>query len=119
MTTVKEAAEQLEVALRTVEGVRVYRDPSATVDPPGVLIAPPRLRWEDYCAGPPTSATFVVIVMVAMDARAVEELWEWVPLVAAAIDTVPDAAVAAANPGVFNSGGTDLPSYEITVEVSL
>ncbi|PXY17350.1 hypothetical protein [Prauserella flavalba] len=116
---VAEHAEELRAAVRTVDGVRVYEDPSATIRPPGVFVAPPRLRWESGCPEP-TSATFVVVVMVAMDKRSVERLLELVPRVAEAIDSLlPDAAVSTADPGLFNSGGSDLPSYEITVEVSL
>ncbi|TKG58053.1 hypothetical protein [Prauserella endophytica] len=116
---VAERAEELRAAARTVDGVRVYEDPSATVRPPGVFVGPPRLQWQAMSSAP-TSATFVVIVMVAMDKRALGRLLELTPRVAEAIDSLlPDAAVMSADPGVFLSGGTDLPSYEITVEVSL
>lgn len=119
MTAVMAQAERLREALRTVEGVRVYEDPAATVRPPGAFVGPPRLQWETGCPEP-TSATFVVIVMVAMDKRALERLMQLVPQVAEAIDELlAEAAVMRAEPSVFNSGGTDLPSYEITVEVGL
>lgn len=118
MSIVKAKAEELETAAKTVPNVRFYRDLGATVDPPALVIGPPRLQWESYCVDP-TSATFIVIVMVAMNERAQEALWDLVPLVAAAMSDVEDAVVTTASPGVFNAGGTDLPSYEITVEVSL
>ena len=117
--SVSEYGEQLRAAVRTVEGVRVYEDPSATVRPPAAVVGPPRLQWEAGCLGP-TSATFIVIIMVALDKRAVEQLLDLVPKVADAIDEqVIDAAVISADPAIFNAGGTDLPSYELTVEVSL
>jgi hypothetical protein len=115
---IKQAADDLFAALRTVKRLRVYEDLGATVDPPGALLGPPQLRWEAYCPDP-TTATFVVIVAVALNERATETLWELVPLAAAALAEVDNATVGTATPGVFNANGTDLASYEITVEVSL
>lgn len=118
--SVQQAAAELEAAVRQVDGVRLYRDPSAAmVDPPAALVGPPRLTWDGVCSGP-TAATFVVYVLASMDERAVAQLWDLVPLVAEAINEhVRDAVVTEANPGVFDAGGNDLPSYEITVEVAL
>jgi hypothetical protein len=118
MNQISAKAGELFAALRTVDRLRVYEDLGAIVDPPGALVGPPRLQWEAYCAEP-TTATFVVIVGVALDERATETLFELVPLAADALANVEDATVATATPGVFNSNGTDLASYEITVEVSL
>lgn len=118
--SVQQAAADLEAAVRQVDGVRFYRDPSAAmVDPPAALVGPPRITFDGMCPGP-TAATFVVYVLASMDERAVSRLWDLVPLVAEAIDEqVRDAVVTEANPGVFDAGGNDLPSYEITVEVAL
>lgn len=118
MSAIADAAASLRAAAATVEGVRVYIDPGASLDPPAALVGPPRLEWQAYCDGP-TSGRFLVIVAVKPDDRAMERLWELVPLVAAALETVPDVTVIRADPGVWTSGGTDLPSYEITTEVSL
>lgn len=118
MSAVKDVAEALELALKGVAGLRAYRDPGASVDPPGAVLGPPSLVWGGYCSGP-VSATFLVYVLEKADGRALERLWDWVPLVSAAIDSVPDAVVIRADPGVYNSGGTDLPTYELTVEVSI
>jgi hypothetical protein len=104
----------LESALKAVPNIRVYTSPGAVVDPPGVLVGPPALTWEAFSSDP-TQATFVVYAITRADDRALERLWDLVPLVAAAVDTVPDAATTQANPSAFN----DLPCYEITVEVSL
>lgn len=112
------AAAELRAAADAVDGVRTYKDPAAPVTPPAVIVGPPQLRWEAMSPAP-SSATFIVYLMVPMDARALDNLLGLVPLVTAALDALPDAAVTSANPGVFNAGGADLPSYEITVEVSL
>jgi hypothetical protein len=112
------AAEALAEALRTVEGLRVHTDPGALLDPPAAVVGPPALAWEGYDAAP-TSARFVVVVVVAMDERALPRLWDLVPLVAAAVDTVPDAVLRTADPGVWSANGADLPSYELLIEVAL
>lgn len=116
--TVKEAAEALEAALKAVDGLRVYRESDASVDPPAAVLGAPSLSWEAFCSGP-TSATFPVYLIVPASGRAVEQLWDLVPLVADAIEQVPDAAVTEASPGAYLAGGQQLPSYDITVEVSL
>lgn len=118
MSTVTEAAEALEAALTTVEGLRTYRDPGANVAPPAVVLGPPLLRWEGFRAGP-TSATFTVFLVTAADDRALERLWQWVPVVAEALDEVTDAATSTATPGTFPAGGADLPCYQLQAEVSL
>lgn len=118
MSAVAEVSGALAAALRTVDGLRVYTDPGAVIDPPGALVGPPQLTWGGYVAAP-TEARFVVVLMVAADERALERLWDLVPLVAAAVDTVPDAVVRQANPGVWLTGGIELPCYEIQIEASL
>lgn len=110
------AAESLRVALASVTGLRVYTDPAATIDPPGVVLTPPTLTWEGYRSDP-TDATFVAAVVVKPDERAMSRLWELVPLVAAAVDEIPDAAVKRAEPGVWTSN--ELPAYLIEIEVAL
>jgi hypothetical protein len=118
MNVVHAKALELEAAAKTVEGARFYRDLGTTMDPPALVIGPPRLQWEGY-GGEPTSATFIVIVMVDMNERAQEALWDLVPLVSEAMSGVDDAVVMSATPGVFNANGTDLPSYEMNLEVAL
>lgn len=118
MSVVAEAAEALAATLRTaLPDLRVYTDPAATVDPPGVVIVPPTLTWAAY-RNEPTDATFVVALVVRNDARAAERLWELVPLVAAAVDAgLDNAAVRRAQPGTWTS--SDLPAYLIEIEVAL
>lgn len=112
--------EQLADALRGVEGVRYYSDPAGLADPPASVLGPAELSWDAAgCLDGPTSATIRVYVLHARDDRAAERLPDLTVLVAAALDELPIAAVQRADPGVFNVGGQDLPSYEITVEVDL
>lgn len=109
-----EASAALTAALRTVAGVRVYTDPAAVVDPPAAVLGPPSLTWSALCPEP-TSARFLIYVVVAADDQAMPRLWGLVPTVAAAVDALPEASVIRATPGAF----TELPSYEIETEVSL
>src|SRR5690606_12629300 len=45
MSTPAQAAQLLETALRTVDGLRVYRDRGAAVDPPAAIVGLPQLGW--------------------------------------------------------------------------
>lgn len=112
------AAAELKAAAETVDGVRVYLDPGATFDPPAVLIAPPALDFTVGLGGP-TNARFIVAVFAAADERALETLWDLVPQVAAAIDHDTDGVVTSALPSAWRTGGTELPCYELIVEVPL
>jgi hypothetical protein len=118
MSNVATAANSLEAALKTVEGLRVIRDPGGQVDPPAAVLGAPRLTWESMCADP-TAATFPVWVLTTFDERAVERLWDLVVEVAEAIDTELQASVTTADPDVFSLGGQELPAYRINVEVAL
>jgi len=117
MRTVLEAGRQLEAALKTVDKLRLHTL-SDSIDPPALLIGAPQLTWDGYGSAP-AAATFPVFVIVGMDDRALERLWEFVAPVAAAVDTVEDAVVQSADPGTFPSGAQDLPCYSLSVEVSL
>lgn len=116
MMPVADAVAELAAALAGVAGLRVYTDPAAVVDPPAVAVGPPVLAWESY--GDACTATFPVYVVVALDERALARLWELVPAVQAALETT-QATAQTATPIVFNSGGQDLPAYEITTEFPL
>lgn len=121
--TVREAALELETALKGVDGVNYYRDPGAVIDPPATALGAPALAWETYGDGitppEPTSATFPVYVIARADDRFMETLWDLVPAVAAALESVTDAVTPAADPGAYNSGGVQLPCYELLAEMSL
>lgn len=115
---VRAAAEALEAALREVADVRVFRDAGANVDPPAVILGAPALTWEGVCLEP-TEARFMVHVVVKANERALETLWELIPLVSEALDGVSDASVRRADPGTYPSGGSELPAYAIQVDVAL
>ncbi len=114
--SIADAAAALQTAVETVEAVRVY-PLGADVTPPGVVIGPPALTGQTMCAGP-TDATFSVYVIVALDDRALERLWELVPLIWAAIEEHSDAVVVRADPGTYAAPGvpSDMPTYELAVE---
>lgn len=118
MSAVKDRAVELLAALRGVEDVRAYDDPAAVIDPPGVVLGPPALVWETGGSAP-TTARFLVYVVVGAAERAIERLWELVPVVAAALDTMPGVTVMQADPATYPTGGPELPCYQIQIEVSL
>lgn len=123
MSAVKDAAEELLAALRTVPDLRVHSDLGANLEPPAVILGAPALGWRSFCRQP-TSARFVVFIVVAADDRALESLWDLVPQVATAVeDNMQAAAVqdgpSAALPTTFYTAGVELPCYELTIEVDL
>ncbi|MEU0467210.1 hypothetical protein ABZ215_24685 [Amycolatopsis sp. NPDC006131] len=118
MRTVFEAAQQLEAVLKTADSRLRFYTIGDNLAPPAVLLGAPQLTWGTY--GPaPTTATFPVFLIVDLDSRALERLWQLVGPVTAAIDTVPDAVVQSADPGMYPTGSQNLPSYSLSVEVSL
>lgn len=118
MSVIEDTAAALRGALKTVNGIRVYEDPGAVSDPPAAVVGPPTLRWEGPCAEP-SSATFTVYLIAKADGRAMPRLYELIPKVAVAIDSVTDAVITTAQPGFFSAGGSELPTYELTVSVGL
>lgn len=113
-----EAAEALVAALETVDGVRPYTDIGAVMDPPCSILGPPTLTWRGV-GSTPAEARFLVIVAEVADDGALPRLWDLVPRVVEALEDVQDAVVISAAPGSWTTGGTDLPCYEITVEMAL
>lgn len=118
MNAIKDAALQLETTLKTLK-LPVVRPGAQIVDPPALVLGPPKLAWEAYNRGP-TSAVFEVIVAVGASEDAMALLWGLVPTVAEAIDAgSPSMAVTNADPVAWPAGGSDLPAYRITVEAEL
>lgn len=115
---VQTAAQLIEAALREVEDVDVTADLGANLDPPAVILGPPDLAFEAM-SSTPTVAAFPVWVVAGADEDAMPRLWALLPAVAAAVDDLDFAAVTVAIPGAYNSGGSDLPAYELTVEAAL
>lgn len=122
-TLVRDAVEQLVQALKTVPGMSsgsVHTDPGATVTAPALVIGPPELDFEVAASSDPTGARFPVWVVVDQSEHAIEQLCGLVPEVVAAIEQYTDGAVQPpAVPFAFPQGTTDLPSYQLIVEVGL
>jgi hypothetical protein len=121
-TRIQDAVAALKTALVTVEQLdkRVYEDPSATVIGVGALLGPPTVEWGSYGQGaPPTAATFVVHLAVPFDQYATARLYELVEPVVTAIEANPLFTVASASPALIQQGGTQLPTYALTVDVGL
>jgi hypothetical protein len=108
----------LAEALRAVEGLRVYEDLGAAVDPPGAVLGPPTFAFDAY-APVATGATVPLSIAVAADEWALPRLVELLPAVVAAVDSVPDAVVRTATPGVLPAGNGELPAYLLEIEVPL
>ena len=90
-----------------------------SVSPPAAVVGAPTLRWEGISSHP-SSATFTVYLIGKSDgARTMSVLFALLPQVAEAVDHVVDAVVTTAQPGFYSAGGSDLPCYELTVNVGL
>ena len=113
-----ETAELIRAAVKSVEGMRVYDDPAATVTTPAAIVGAPQLTLEGI-SSLPTRATFPVAVMVDNNKSSVNKLLKLVPEVIEAIrDQVPDAEILETiTPAVIQIGNVDLPGYMIFVEV--
>ncbi|GAB3372553.1 hypothetical protein [Amycolatopsis echigonensis] len=122
MTKVQDAVARLKAALSTVAALdgRVYDDPGATAGgPAAAVISPPSVEWAGFCGGEPSSASFVVHLVVPFDQYSTARLFELVePVVKSIADGTP-FVVSSASPGLLQQGGTQLPTYAITVDVGL
>jgi hypothetical protein len=118
VNSVEAALEAIYAVLETVAEVRLYRDPAAVIDPPGVTVGPPRLQRRARGSAP-TDATFQVAVVVGKNPRAMTELLRLEPLVVDAIDALPAGSVGDSAPGTWSSGGMELPAYLIDFEYAL
>jgi hypothetical protein len=116
-TVIADAAGEISEALDAIPDLPTHIDPGANIQPPATVLGPPALRWETGLIGP-TSARFLIYVIVPADDRAVERLWELVVTVADAIDAT-SAVVLTADPATYVVGTTSLPCYELVVEVPL
>lgn len=114
MSVLGDATADLAAAAAGVDGVRV-RALGEAVTPPAVVVGPPRLTPLTTCPGPST-ASFPVHVVVGLDDRALERLWELVPAVWEAIEENTPAVVIAADPGTYSTGTGDLPAYQLQVD---
>jgi hypothetical protein len=102
-----------------VPGVRVYRRPGASLNPPAFYVQPPSLTWDAY-EDDPTESVFECVLVVAADDRALARLFELLPQVTRALDeSAAEAVVKSAEPGIWRVGTAELPAYFIRVEVAL
>lgn len=121
MGSIDDAAQALRDALsdpELAEDVRHFPDVGPAVTPPATVMGPPAFTWETPCDAP-TSARWLVYVIVSADDRAMQRLFDLLPKVAAALDAVTDATVVRADPGTYPTSNGDLPAYEIQVDYSL
>lgn len=120
-TRIQDAVAALKAALLTVEELdqQVYEDPVALVTGVGAVITPPSVTWGSYGGSTPTEATIVVHIVVPFDEYATARLYELVEPIVAAIEADPLFAVASASPGLLPQGGTQLPTYALTVDMGL
>lgn len=118
MSAIADAAAAITAAVKAA-GLRVY-NPLDSVDPPAVVLGPPRLFW-DRLSDAPSRAQFDVLVVAPASDRLMAQLWELVPKVAAAISDHTDGAVDTngATPVPYAAGGTSLPSYTISISIPL
>lgn len=115
---VRRGADELVDALELIPDVPHYKDLGEDIRPPCTVLGPPALRWETDSVSP-SDARFLVYVVEQLSAGAVERLWDLVPVVSAAIDENTGAVVLEAAPAVYLQGNTQLPCYELVVEVPL
>lgn len=110
--------QSLDAALNTVTGLRTYTDPGADIDPPGVVIGLPDIKWETFggnASPTPVEATLTLYLMVRADDRSTLNLSDLIELVVDAIWSVADYSVTEAEPGVWKTSNVDLPAYVLTV----
>ena len=62
------------------------------VDPPAAVLGPPTLTWDTFMSAP-TNATFTLALAAPADDRALGRLFDLLPAVTVAVDTVTDAVV--------------------------
>jgi hypothetical protein len=116
---VPDAFAALGAACAVIEGVSVYTDPGANINLPAVQLGFPELTFETYSTSDPTTATFEIACVVASDGYTLTRLWPFTESVIDAIYGVTDAVVTGAIPRSVTVGGTQLPAYILTCEVSL
>lgn len=113
------ASAALLAALKAVPAATATADPGSEQQLPALYVGAPQLAWETGDSAP-TTAIYIVIAVVDADERAIERLWDLSTAVAEAVDMrLPNAAVTSAGPGTFVLGATQLPCYNITIEVGL
>lgn len=106
----------LKTALQTVDGIQVYEDAGASIQPPAAVIALPDLSWQTYNRAQPTSTSFSVFLVVKAGSDYALRLLTLVDAVSDALFTQTDAVITGASPGSYQTSSTELPCYVVTVE---
>lgn len=119
LDTVEDATTQIRNALKLAK-VRIYEDAAADLVPPAAMIFAPTLKFAGI-GFQPIEAQYPILLVVADDSESVKKLVRFLPTVVEALqEHVQNATVQDdAEPGVFNSGGTLLPCYQLVVDVAL
>lgn len=100
--------------------LRVVDDFSETVGSKDVVIGPPVFQWEGMCSpDEPTGATFDVFLIEDQGDRAVERLLTNLPTLLVAVgDLGAECLITGCIPAAFPSATVDLPSYQISAEIT-
>jgi hypothetical protein len=114
-------------ALKGVADLDVAQRPGQVLNPPAAYVGPPTLTWDAY-EPQAREAVFEVVLAAPLSGEAVDVLYDYLPRVSEALDTIPrdpaqphsaDVVVKTAEPGVWQSGTVSLPCYFIRVEAVL
>jgi hypothetical protein len=106
----------LKMALAGVPGLTVYTDPGANIDPPGAVVGLPDLSGEVYNSPLPNEIQLSLYLIVKSDDTSEDRLVSLLDTVAEKLDESTDFVIRAAQPGIYQTGGTDLPCYVVAVE---
>lgn len=119
LDAIEQSTKDIRNALKLAK-VRIYEDAAADLVPPAAMIFAPVLKFGGI-GFQPIEAAYPILLVVADDAESVKKLMRFLPSVVESLqEYVPNATVRDdADPGVFNSGGTLLPCYQLVVDVAL
>lgn len=115
--TPAQISDALVAVLKTIPGLHAHVMDGRQANPPVAIVGPPSMRWTGYC-GPASEMTFPVTLVVRKDDKTIERLYDLLPAISVAIDTVEDASVVAATPGTWGSADDGYPAYTLTIEVA-
>lgn len=110
-----DALATLAAAVATVDGVRVYPDVAPNLAPPAVVFGPPSIEFTNFNVPNAGDSTIQIYLVVSAGDRALERLVGLLDSLVQAVFDATDFAVTEALPGMFSTGGTELPCYVLTV----
>lgn len=101
-----------------IPDMRVVINVVAPIQPPCVVIGPPRLYWRGYNQqGQPTTGAWNIYLVVALNQYALDELTRLIADVSRAIEVYTPGVVLGAAPGIYPSPQGGLPSYIFSVQL--